>query len=980
MPPPIRRPENALKRADELISVGESQAALQSLFDFVTARRIRFADPSTIEPIFFRFLELGVELKRGKQIKDALYQYKKLVQGSVEGLISVGVISRKFIDIVEKRMAAEESKENLKEVTDDDLEGGITPENLLISAYEEDQSVGGFKDEEFTSWMRFTWESYRAALDLLRNNSQLEITYSGVVNRTMNFCLKYGRKTEFRRLADLLRQHLDAANYHQSKTGANIVDLSDSDTLQRYLDQRFQLVNCSVKLEMWQEAYRAIEDVFHLMKMSNVTPKTSTLANYYENVAKVFFVGGDDTLHTIAWKKFYELYQTNPKASEDDFKYYASTVFLSALAIKLDDLPTVGYNPQLRLYRLLDLEGKPTRSEVLASLLEHPLYKVVDDDIKQLYVIMEADFDLDTLSAKLTELLPKLLEKPYFERYATRLRDTIVRKAIVQASIKYDTVSMDELFTLLTFPAPLDMTSWDIERALLQASMEDYVSITIDQGKRDVTFSKDPFGKFIQIATHAAEEAAAREAAKAGVSEAAVTAEEEGVVDEEEEEEAEEPELEEEEGEVVEEEEVAAEGEATEGGEAPVAPEIVITRNYGVRRRLGQLAMTLNEMEGFSGVSYLEKIKVARERLLQRHKEFVERANQTAEERARRRQEERMKYLTNVAESAEQDAELKQRKYLEEKAAIDAKLAEDAHRRLVEKKKRELQELKEREARKMIEEVNKNGHVYIDPDLAATLDLRDLKKVIVEKLSKDKDELNDKMTYALKRLDHTERAYRKVELPILRKEAEELQEPDRRKYEENKKKVIEAAKAEYQQKIDDHERLVAVFADYKALKDRLIAEHEAEVAPRRKELKEKLEAAKKARIEEVREKRFKEAVAQREAEKARAERAARAEAERELLRKRMELEEASMRKNAERSPAPAAASPPARRVNPFGNIDDAKREEIARRQREMEAMLEKKAAGTASSPSPAAAEPRRGGYVPPSKRGAYVPPSRRGQR
>ena len=81
-------------------------------------------------------------------------------------------------------------------------------------------------------------------------------------------------------------------------------------------------------------------------------------------------------------RSFYELYQTNPKASEDDFKHYASTVFLSALAIKLDDLPTVGYDPQLRLYRLLDMEGKPSRSEVLASLLEHPLYKVVDDDIK----------------------------------------------------------------------------------------------------------------------------------------------------------------------------------------------------------------------------------------------------------------------------------------------------------------------------------------------------------------------------------------------------------------------------------------------------------------------------------------------------------------------------------------------------------------------------------------------------------------------
>ena len=62
MAPPPLRPENALKRADELISVNEKPAALQSLYEFITARRIRYATPSQVEPIVFKFLELGVEL------------------------------------------------------------------------------------------------------------------------------------------------------------------------------------------------------------------------------------------------------------------------------------------------------------------------------------------------------------------------------------------------------------------------------------------------------------------------------------------------------------------------------------------------------------------------------------------------------------------------------------------------------------------------------------------------------------------------------------------------------------------------------------------------------------------------------------------------------------------------------------------------------------------------------------------------------
>ena len=102
----------------------------------------------------------------------------------------------------------------------------------------------------------------------------------------------------------MLRQHLDAANYQQSKSGNNLVDLSDADTLQRYLDQRFQQVDVSVKLELWHEAYRSIEDVFHLMKISKRAPKPSTLANYYENLVKVFFVSGDPFFTLLPGRSF----------------------------------------------------------------------------------------------------------------------------------------------------------------------------------------------------------------------------------------------------------------------------------------------------------------------------------------------------------------------------------------------------------------------------------------------------------------------------------------------------------------------------------------------------------------------------------------------------------------------------------------------------------------------------------------------------
>ncbi|CAL9731871.1 eukaryotic translation initiation factor 3 subunit A [Monosporozyma unispora] len=926
MAPPQFRPENAIKRAEELVSVGNSQAALQSLYDLLTSRRVRWTQPSTLEPIVFKFLELGVDLKKGKMMKDCLHQYKKLVQGNPEGLTSVGVVARKFIDVIEKKIASEQTKEEERHVEDDDLEGGVTPENLLTSVYEEDQSVGGFNDETFTSWVRFTWESYRSVLDLVRNNSQLEITYSGVVSRTMQFCLKHNRKNEFKRLADMLRQHLDAANYQQSKYGTNVVDLSDADTLQRYLDQRFQLVQCSVKLELWHEAFRAVEDVFHLMKMSKRAPKMSTLAGYYRNIAKIFYVSGDSLLHTSAWNKFYELYSSNPNATEEQFQEYASTILLSALAIKLDILPSVGYDSQLRLYRLVGLESKPSRTTIISNILNGDMSSKLDADVKELYTLLEVDFSIENVQSKLATLLPKLVAKPYFAQYSNQIRDAIIRKIFVEASIKFESVNVDELFKLATLPEPMQLGSWDIEKTLLQAAMDDYVSFNIDHVTNTVNFIKDPFEQFIAAST-------------------------------------EEPvEEEQEDGEVEEEQE---ETEAVEGEdvEAAIEPEVIVTRNSYIRNKLSQLSETLRETENFKETSYLEKVKLARENLIEQTKAAIEKTKEAAEERTKRAQEQKQKRLEESEAQYEQDSEARKLQMLEEKAAMEAKLAEETHRRLIEKKKRELDAMKEAEALKAIEEINANGHVYIDPTEAKSLDLKELRGILVEQLAKDKAELEERMDYSLKKLDHTERALRKTELPILQKEAATLKGADMVKYKAMTEKIIEAAKAEHEYKLADHERISHVCDDVKQLRDKLFESKAEEFQAAQGAKREAFEKAKQERIEAVRQERYEAAIAQRKQAISEANRKKRLEEQEAASRRQREVEAALEQKAASSRAAsriPAAA--------PVVSKSKGDLDAIARRQREMEEAVEKRAAEAAAS------KPSTGGsrYVPPSSRSAPV--------
>ena len=88
-PPPHQKPENVLKRAQELIGVNQSPAALTLLHDHITSKRSRSAPITSLEPVMLLLVELSVEQKKGKLAKDALYQYKNICQNTNVATIEV---------------------------------------------------------------------------------------------------------------------------------------------------------------------------------------------------------------------------------------------------------------------------------------------------------------------------------------------------------------------------------------------------------------------------------------------------------------------------------------------------------------------------------------------------------------------------------------------------------------------------------------------------------------------------------------------------------------------------------------------------------------------------------------------------------------------------------------------------------------------------------------------------------------------------
>ncbi len=84
MPQWFLKPENALKRAEELLEVEKTQDALEALHDIMKSRRHK-QWTKVHEDIMKMHVKLCVELRKPHVAKDALWQYRNMVQQVYRG-------------------------------------------------------------------------------------------------------------------------------------------------------------------------------------------------------------------------------------------------------------------------------------------------------------------------------------------------------------------------------------------------------------------------------------------------------------------------------------------------------------------------------------------------------------------------------------------------------------------------------------------------------------------------------------------------------------------------------------------------------------------------------------------------------------------------------------------------------------------------------------------------------------------------------
>jgi translation initiation factor 3 subunit A len=436
-----------------------------------------------------------------------------------------------------------------------------------------------------------------------------------------------------------------------------------------------------VELELWQEAFRSVEDVHNLLIMAKKAPRPAMMANYYEKLTKIFLMSGNALYHAAAWGKFYAVTTTIGGKSEEELSRLAGQVLVSALAVPVNQKGEEAVEEVKgrtgRLTSLLGLSKTPTRTGLLRDAvsfndrlyigafltdscpqLSRNVLKLTSESIRSLYNILEVTFDPLTLCVEVAPLFRALSEDASYAPYLPLLQRALLSRLISQLAQVYSSITIENLLSLLQ---PLrealaessgDSTIYEpeqIEAYIMRGTHAGELNVRVDHASGTLDFVDDPFSGFATSSTH-------------------------GIVVQ------------------------------------PSAASLVRTRLSGIATALHH-ALTILEPppvptaeEQRAHVATLVTAADAERKALQLRRAIVARRRELLSELAARKEKE---------EQSRRSEESRLAKFDETKRAL-----EDARRREIERAKAEIQQRRNEEARQLAQSLRERGNLKVDIDVS----------------------------------------------------------------------------------------------------------------------------------------------------------------------------------------------------------------------------------------------------------------------
>ncbi|RLN96376.1 hypothetical protein BBJ28_00025139, partial [Nothophytophthora sp. Chile5] len=515
----FQKPENALKRARELLSIPNVDAgvlkrtkrsALEILHDALIAKKNRTWQP-THEVLMLLYLDICLDLQLGRVAKDGLHQYRNL---SIQhNPASLETVIKHFVTQAERKLAAakQESNElNLLAAAKVDLDAAQTPEDVMLSTTTFEGSSDRTDREVVVPWLRFMWETYRTVLDILKSNSKLEPLYKSTALQAFAFCVEYQRKIEFRRVCEILRNHLGALQKHAAAPTSQSTRQMRSwegftlESVERLLEVRYRQLQVATDLELFSEAFRTIDDINSIMNLVEQTPRLDLLVTYYEKLAQIFQVSKNHLFHAYALYKWYSLRVAGLQGlagaqalqelpvlvSKEEQQEMATRVVLAALSIPLLDfeasssvlgddetssaaptadsaLSAAARDKNSRMAALLGFATTPTRANLLEDIEAAGLLPKASTAASEIFQRVEQQ-EVDPLQIvkQLQPFLTTLRGETLAKAYVDGVERLVVRRVLYQLTRVYASVTIAHLRSLFV---GLDVSYEEIEALIARS-------------------------------------------------------------------------------------------------------------------------------------------------------------------------------------------------------------------------------------------------------------------------------------------------------------------------------------------------------------------------------------------------------------------------------------------------------------------------------------------------------------------------------
>ncbi|XP_007566972.1 eukaryotic translation initiation factor 3 subunit A isoform X2 [Poecilia formosa] len=793
MPAYFQRPENALKRANEFLEVGKKQPALDVLYDVIKSKKHRTWQ-KIHEPIMLKYLELCVDLRKSHLAKEGLYQYKNICQQV--NIKSLEDVVRAYLKLAEEKTetAKEESQQMVLDI--EDLDNIQTPESVLLSAVSGEDTQDRTDRLLLTPWVKFLWESYRQCLDLLRNNSKVERLYHDIAQQAFKFCLQYTRKAEFRKLCDNLRMHLGQIQRHHNQSTA--INLNNPESQSMHLETRLVQLDSAISMELWQEAFKAVEDIHGLFALSKKPPKPQLMANYYNKVSTVFWKSGNALFHACTLHRLYHLSREMRKnLTQDEMQRMSTRVLLATLSIpitpertdiaRLLDMDGIIVEKHRRLATLLGVQSPPTRQSLINDMVRFNLLQYVVPEVKELYNWLEVDFHPLKLSGRVTKVLNWVRDQAEKEadlqQYVPHLQSNTILRLLQQVAQIYQSIEFSRLASLVPF-----VDAFQLERSIVDAARHCDLQVRIDHTSRTLSFGSDlnystkedsPVGPFLQNMPS---------------------------------------------------EQIRNQLTAMSASLAKAIQVIKPASNLQERDEHNQQAIA----------AYLKNARKDHQRILARR--------QTIEER-----KERLESL-NIQREKE---ELEQREAEMQKVrkAEEERLRQEAKEREKERIMQEHEQIKKKTVRERLEQIKKTE---LGAKAFKDIDIEDLEELDpdfimakqVEQLEKEKKELQERLKNQEKKIDYFERAKRLEEIPLIKKAYEEQRVKDMELWELQEEERINNLKIEREKALEHKKRMSRMMEDKEGFLAKITAARSFIYEEKLKAFEERLVEERKKRMEE----------------------------------------------------------------------------------------------------------------------------------